>query len=315
MKQALVLGGSGFMGFNLGLRLSNEGWFVRLFDINFPLDRTNYLRDIKTIEVCHGNFFNHKDLDEALKGVDRVFHFISTTVPSTSKENLEVEVETNLLGTVRLLELMRNQNVSEIIYPSSGGTVYGQPREELISEEEKTEPECTYGLGKKLIEEIICYYCKNMGFKYRILRISNPYGDFHKANRRQGVIDAFLANVLNEIPLTIWGTGENIRDFIFIEDVIDAIISLDKTEKWNETYNIGTGKGTSVRKIIEFIKEVTNKNVECIYTGNEYSGVSRNVLDISKINNHAGWYPKYEIREGIERTWNNLLRYSRKLEG
>lgn len=304
MKRALILGGAGFIGSNLGMRLIHEGWQIRLFDINFSLDRFKGLADQYSLQLYRGDFFDSMDLTESLKGISRVYHFISTTVPSTSKENLEVEVETNLLGTVRLLETMRILGIKEIVYPSSGGTVYGNTESNLINEEEKTEPTCTYGLGKLLIEEIIRFYSRNYGLRYQILRISNPYGDNQKIHRRQGVIDAFLANVSSGNPLTVWGTGENVRDFIYIEDVIDAIVALDRDGRWNELYHIGTGRGASVRQIIEIIKEVTGIPLECTYTESEYAGVRRNVLNISKIKKHVGWTPKYEIAEGIREVWN-----------
>lgn len=302
MKRALILGGAGFIGSHVGLRLVDEGWLVRLFDIGFTMKAEK-----QGIELFQGNFFNSNDLDRALEGVKRVYHFVSTTVPSTSKENMEVEVETNLLGSVRLLERMRFLGVSEIVYPSSGGTIYGNVKKVPITEEDKTRPTCSYGFGKLLIENTIRYYSNNYGLQYQILRISNPYGDVKKVNRRQGVIDAFLMNVRNGQSLTIWGTGENVRDFIYIKDLVDATVALDKYGQWNEIYNIGTGKGASVRQIIEIIKEVTGIQVDCTYTENEYSGLSRNVLDISKIQEHVNWSPRYELAEGVKEVWKNLM--------
>ena len=171
--KVLVLGGSGFIGSALVGGLLNQGHQVRVFDRNIEAVRQQF-PDIN--DVVHADFVDVMSLTEAMSGVDMIFHLISTSVPSTSNKNPVHDIESNLVNTVKLLELMRNADVKRIVYLSSGGTVYGTPKSLPITENHPTNPTCSYGIVKLAIEKYLLMYAELYQLDATILRPSNPYG-------------------------------------------------------------------------------------------------------------------------------------------
>jgi UDP-glucose 4-epimerase len=136
-----------------------------------------------------------------------------------------------------------------------------------------------------------------------IVRPSNPYGKGQKSNSKQGLIAVALGKILNNKPIEIWGDGSVIRDYLHINDLCLAIKKIILNESWDKIYNIGSGKGISINKIISIIEEITKKKLEINYLPSSAVDVSINILDISKINSDNGWKPQIELREGIEELW------------
>jgi UDP-glucose 4-epimerase len=300
--KVLILGANGFLGRHVTIWLSARGYRLRLFDLNFR--RKVALPGYSEVETVEGNFMNPSDVERALDGVDIVLHFISTTVPASSINDVTVEIETNITASVKLFELMVEKNVRFIGLPSSGGTVYGDSGLDH-HEEESLRPSCPYGLGKTLLEEIVRFYSEYRSINYQIWRISNPYGDTTKVHRVQGVIDAFLQKVENGEHLSLWGDGSAVRDFIFIDDVVAAIGAMLEQGVKNEVVNIGSGRGHSIREVLEVIRVVVGREFSVDLTDG-YAGVRRAVLDIDKIKRLTGWQPSHSLEEGITETWRRL---------
>lgn len=298
----LVLGAGGFLGRHVAGRLVSLGCKVRLFDLAFP--KLWPTKSIIDAEIFEGNFLNPSDVSRALEGMDMVLHFISTTVPSSSIDNLMTEIDTNVRACAQLLELMVKQGVKSIGYPSSGGTVYAAG-DTAHYEDEPLAPTCPYGLGKLLCEELIKFYHQHRGIDYQIWRLSNPYGDISKQHKQQGAVDAFLKRIAAGQPIALWGQGTAARDFIFIDDVTDAITDLIRRDIKNEVVNIGSGEGTSIKQLIEIIEQVVDYPVK-IEKKDGYTGISRSVLNVEKIKKLSGWSPAYELKEGIAEAWRRL---------
>jgi UDP-glucose 4-epimerase len=300
----LILGANGFLGRHATIWLSAKGYRLRLFDLNFR--RKVALPGQSEVETIGGNFMNPSDVERALDGVDIVLHFISTTVPASSINDVMVEIETNITASVKLLELMAKKNVRFIGFPSSGGTVYGDSRADH-HEGETLRPSCPYGLGKALLEEIIRFYSEYRNINYQIWRIFNPYGDTTKVHRVQGLVDAFLQKVQDGEQLSLWGDGSAVRDFIFIDDVVAAIgVMLEQRVK-NEIVNIGSGRGHSIREVLEVLRVAVGRKFSVEVTDG-YAGVTRAVLNIEKIKRLTGWRPSYSLDEGMAETWRRLMR-------
>jgi UDP-glucose 4-epimerase len=302
--KVLILGANGFLGRHVTIWLSARGYRLRLFDLNFRRKVT--LPGHSEVETVEGNFMNPSDVERTLDGVDIVLHFISTTVPASSINDVVVEIETNITASVKLLELMVEKNVRFIGFPSSGGTVYGDSRIDH-HEGESLRPSCPYGLGKALLEDIVRFYSEYRSINYQIWRISNPYGDTTKVHRVQGVIDAFLQKVEEGEHLSLWGDGSAVRDFIFIDDVVAAIGAMLEKGVKNEVVNIGSGRGYSIREVLEVMRVVVGREFSVDVTDG-YAGVSRAVLDIDKIKRLTGWRPSHSLEEGIAETWRRLTR-------
>jgi len=297
----LVLGANGFLGSHVSAWLAAKGYRLRLFDLRFLRAMPWRSKQVETIE---GNFMNASDLTAALDGVEVVLHFISTTVPASSIDNVSFEVESNVSACARLLELMVKKGVRFIGLPSSGGTVYGDGESDH-KEDEPLKPSCPYALGKVMEETLIRFFSDNRNVNYQIWRISNPYGDATKLHRMQGVIDVFLQKIATGEEINIWGDGSAVRDFIFIDDVVEAVGRLIHLGVKNEIVNIGSGAGITVRDVLEVIKKTVGREFTIRRT-NRYAGVTRSVLNIHKLQKLADWRPGYSLRQGIAEAWRRL---------
>lgn len=295
--KALVIGGRGFLGNHVATALLRDGWDVKILDRN----RTRTIIE-SSVQTVVGNVFDKDALRTACTDVDAVFYFVSHSLPSASPNDLHFELQHSLLALDNVLCTMVELNVKKIVFPSSGGTIYGNVEDRTASEATEPRPLSAYGQGKLLSEEIIQYYGRSHPIQYLILRISNVYGCHSYRKVEQGAVDIFIQNIFHNQPVTIWSRAErSIRDYIFIDDFCDALMALLHRNKCG-IYNIGTGVGTSLMDIIELIERITNRRA-VINNIDKYSGgVARNVLDISKMKEECLWYPKYSLEEGIKQT-------------
>ena len=174
---------------------------------------------LKYVKVYYGDFQNEKDYEIIFKEneIDVIIHLISTTVPSTSNENIIYDIHSNLVNTIKLLNMMRQYQIKNIVFPSSGGTIYGISKK-MHKETDPAKPICSYGVIKMTIEKYLYLYKYLYGINYLILRLSNPYGKYHKSSL-QGLINVVLENILKGETIEIWGDGSVVRDYIHIEDI------------------------------------------------------------------------------------------------
>lgn len=203
-SKVLVLGGQGFLGRHLSEQLLREGATVRIFD-RPGIGGTPNRDDSKRVEVVQGDFVEGHGLSQALHGIDLVYHLVSTTVPSGSNANPIEDVNSNLIGTLRLLDMMRCSGVKRIVYASSGGTVYGNPQSLPVPEAHPLQPISSYGIVKVAIENYLRLHSELNGLTANILRISNPYGMHQNRLGAQGVIATFIRKLMNNESIEIWG--------------------------------------------------------------------------------------------------------------
>lgn len=287
-----ILGAGGFIGNALATYLIGKGHSIKTYDKN------NICR-LGDRHVNHyvGDFSTEDRWTDILLDVDVCYHFISTSLPSTSNENPQLDVEGNILGTIRLLDELKNFNV-KLIFSSSGGTVYGFGSDGLISESESTNPICSYGITKLSIEKYLYLYNVLYGVKSVSLRISNPYGMGQMRNVSQGIIGVFLSKIKKGEKVTIWGDGSIIRDYLYIDDLVSALYSASFYTGNVNVMNVGSGVGTSINNILDVFKEHFN-NIVVEYEPKRLFDVQSNVLNISLIQNELGWKPKVSISNGI----------------
>ncbi len=296
--KALVLGGNGFIGSHVVDKLLAEGHAVRVFDRS-P-ERFRAL--LPSVDYRLATFDDVPALAEALEGIDVVFHLISTTVPSTSNKDLVYDIESNLVGTIRLLELMRDSNSCRIVFLSSGGTVYGIPECSPIPESHPLRPICSYGVVKIAIENYLQMYQHLYGIEYVVLRASNPYGERQGHHGVQGVIGTFMCKTLAGERVEIWGDGSVVRDFIYVSDLAGFCVCAGDSNVIG-TFNVGSGKGHSINDIVATLSSVSGKEIKPIYRSERSYDIPCVVLDITKVKEYFPGKLCTDLLEGIEKTW------------
>ncbi len=303
----LVLGGAGFQGQHLCRRLLAEGGNVRILDREPAHSRSLLLANRGSLEWVEGNLEDPNIVESVLSDVDVVFHLISTTLPKTSNDDPLYDVTSNILPTIRLLELARRKSVRKIIFFSSGGTVYGVSKSAQISEEHPTNPICAYGIHKLAIEKYLHLYYSLYGQNYAVMRIANPYGENQPGRKGQGVIPVFMRKMIHGDPIEIWGNGSVVRDYIYLDDVIDAAISLVEYDGQHKIFNIGSGHGLSLLEVLAEISRVLERNPQVSFKPARPLDVPVNVLDISRAVEELGWRPKTSFSHGISMMGKHLL--------
>lgn len=301
-KKILLLGGCGFIGSHLADVLLNKGYQVILFDRkNINLKNVIHLKG--KIDLIEGDFLNEIDLRKAIKGMDYIVHLVYTTLPFTSIDNIIYDIETNVIGSIKLLNLMRENKNQKIIFISSGGTVYGKAIKLPMDEYHMTNPISSYGITKLVIEKYLFLFKHISNINYLILRLSNLYGERYDIRKSQGIINVFLNKIKNDEDITIYGDGNNIRDYIYIKDFCEAFIRLIDRDINNEILNIGSGIGYSINDVVKNIKEVVNKKFKIKYINDRGIDVGKNILNIDKIRRKINWTPQVKLKDGIKSTW------------
>lgn len=300
----LVLGGNGFIGRHVVAEFVGAGYEVRVFD-RPRQGRISQAGHQSGVESHAGDFLNKADLLRALEGISTVVHLISMTVPQNSFENPVHDVETNLIGTLRLLAAMKEKGVHRILYISSGGAVYGPPFYLPIDENHPTNPIVPYGISKLAIEKYLLMYANTEGLQAISLRVSNPYGPGQRIEKAQGVLTAFLHKTLFGMPLEIWGDGEVRRDFLYVQDVAKAfVLALAYLENGGSkrVFNIGAGQSWSINQLLKIVCKVTGRDPQVIWKPSRRFDTPENVLSHSLAKSEFGWEPQISIHEGVEKT-------------
>lgn len=301
-----VMGGGGFVGSHLSEGLLASGYQVNIFD----RPRSRYLEYLKQqgANIFTGDFLTPGDISRAISKCDVVFHLVSTTVPKTSNDNPLYDVETNILGTLGLLDEARKAQVKKIVFASSGGTVYGIPQELPVKESHPTEPISSYGINKLAIEKFLHLYWILYGLDYCILRVANAYGERQPVTESQGVISAFLDKALKHDELVVWGDGSVMRDYIYVGDIVNALLKAANYDGKPKIFNIGAGQGHSLNDVVGIIQQIVGRPLQTKYLPGRLFDVPVNVLDISRAKTYLNWQPITGLLEGISRTYEYMLR-------
>jgi len=299
--RALVIGGNGFIGSGLVGRLRAESLSVRVLDLGVPRTDVSW----EGVEFVQGSLADVSLLPQVLAGVDVVYHLASTTVPSTSNLNPAADVQGNLVATLGLLQAMRAAAVRRIVYFSSGGTVYGNTDAVAVAESQPLHPVSSYGVVKVAIENYLHMYRELGDIEPIVLRPSNPFGPRQSTAGVQGAVGTFLSLAARGEPIRIWGDGEVVRDYIFIDDLVE-LAARAGLASGTGTYNVGSGTGHSLNQLCAVIAQVTGRSLEIDYSPSRPFDVKRIVLDITAARSAFAWQPRVLLAEGIERTWRSF---------
>jgi UDP-glucose 4-epimerase len=297
--RVLVLGGSGFLGSHIVDRFLEDKHDVWVYDL-YP---ERFRRSPKGIKFVTGDFGNVGALDELIStGFDAVIHCVSTTTPKSSNESPEFDIQSNVIGTLYLLDICVKHKVGKLVFLSSGGTVYGNIGDcKLVAESHAVRPMCSYGVSKLTIEHYLDVYKHLRGLDYVGLRLSNPYGERQSPLRALGALTVFLHRILKRQNVEIWGDGSVTRDFIYVGDVANAVY-LATTKSVSGIFNVGTGTGLSLREILTHISNVVGIEPSVNWLASRSFDVPRIVLDASKLRSETDWHAKTSLEDGIALT-------------
>ncbi len=253
-------------------------------------------------------FHGAADFKTLLAGQEMVFHLISTNNPASSNRNIGTDIADNILISANVLEACAANHVRKVIFISSGGTIYGDKAVCPIKENALTNPINTYGIQKLTIEKLFYLYHHTHGLDYSIIRLANPYGPHQRPNGKLGVVTTFIYKALKNQVLTVYGDGSVIRDYIYIDDAVDGIITVANNEREERVFNLGSGKGTSVNQVITIIQQTLGSKVAVKYIANRSVDVPSNVLDITKYQTAFGAQRLVTLEKGIQLTSDYLKR-------
>lgn len=299
MKKYLIIGGAGFIGSHLSEALSKKGHKVAVID-NFSTGA--FAKNNHKIKTYKTNVDNLNEVEDVFskEKPDFVFHLAGAiNLRRSDKDPLFVKDMNFLARTKIVLDVCRDFNVKKLIFISSGGAIYENAKIIPTPEDYLVHPASLYGLSNLVIEKYIQIYCDKHNLNFVIPRLSNVYGP---RQWKSGVIPSIIINLLGKKPPVIFGRGDQTRDFIYIDDVVEALIIL--AEKGNkEIYNVGTDEETSLKKIFELVKgNLKLEKIGFATLSPMMDQLDRSALSIEKIKEEFGWRPKTSIKEGLAKT-------------
>lgn len=296
--ECLVLGAGGFIGTNLCRALSAAGGSVHGYG-----RAPTFSAALPPIRWTAAEFSDHARLAAALEGVCTVFHLLGASFPADAERDPAEDLRTNVAASIDLIALCRAAGVRRIVFISSGGTVYGVPRCLPISETHPTDPISAYGIHKLLVEKHLGLQAYRHGLQVVVLRVANPYGPFQIPDRGQGLIAALIRRRLSGRPVEVWGDGRVVRDFLHVDDLVDAMLRAVSYEGPHSVLNVGSGIGRSVLEVIASVNDVLGTgNAEILYRPGRAVDVPANVLDVSLIQRELGWVAQTEWMQGLRGT-------------
>lgn len=303
MKTILILGGYGFLGTNIMKYI--DAHYASMYRVIVFDKFERHLGGVKfnCVTKTYAGDFSDKDLLERIfteNTIDLVIHALSTTVPVDSL-NARFDVESNLLPTLDILNLMVKHKVLNIVYLSSGGAIYGNAAHHAHKETDDVFPVSSYGVVKLAIEKYLMQYSELYGLQPLIIRLSNPYGPYHYS-MKQGVCNVAMTTALQQKSMTIWGDGTGSKDYIYVEDYVRILFLLLEKHVCGEVVNIGSGDLHTVNEIVEMIRTFV-PNFRWEHADKQQFDVNHFELDTSKLKSLIGAFDFTSFAEGMQRTY------------
>ncbi len=295
----LVTGGAGFVGSHLVDRLLNEGHEAVIID-DLSTGKKEYINP-------QARFYKVDICDEKLEDIfkeekfDYVFHLAAQADVRVSIYNPKLDNKINVLGSLNVFENAFKNKVKKIVFFSTGGAIYGNVSEPA-HEESLPNPDSPYAVNKYSAEKLLKIFSKIHNVDYIILRPANIYGPRQYKGCDGAAIATFTSNVLNGIENKIYGDGLQTRDFIFVEDVINLSQKAMHSEK-KGVFNVSTGQKSAILDVIKIIGKVFGKEVKYRFEPERPGEVRNSVLDASKARQELNWEPKYNLEEGLKKTF------------
>lgn len=306
-RRCILLGGGGFIGTNLCRKLVAENAEVIVVSPHVISRKA-----LMSAEWICASLEDIEKIGALIQPGDFIFHMVSTTLPTTSNENPIADISNNVLPTLRLLEVLRHKQIAKLIFLSSGGTVYGKEVPMPTPEEASNGPICSYGIQKLTIEKYLALYKHLYGLDSVTLRIANPFGAYQRGGS-QGLVATIIHKAIMNQPITIWGDGSVVRDYIYVTDLVTAIIraALLCNSNAPNIFNIGSGVGRSIQNILVTVQAIHNQPLNVAYEKGRAVDVPVSILDITRAQIHLDWMPIKKWEKALAETYEWVLQTDR----
>lgn len=296
--RVVITGGAGFIGDAVAAALREAGHAVVVADTAQRLARID-----AAAHGCEALAFDFsRDAPPAglFQDAAALVHLGCTTHPSHSMDAMAFDATSNIGPSIRLFEAARDAGVGRVVFASSGGTVYGAPSSLPVNEDAPTHPLSAYGVSKLAIEH---YLSLIPGVRGISLRVGNPYGPGQLQGAAVGVVARYLTCVARSEPLEIWGDGSTVRDYVAIADVARAFVCAVTGDLPAGPYNVGSGVGTSLGKVIEAVFTAAQREVPVVQRPARNYDVPAIVLDCSRFSDCSGWHADTSFQVGVDALW------------
>jgi UDP-glucose 4-epimerase len=297
--KVLVTGGAGFIGSHLVDRLIQEGHEVVVVDNLSTGKRRNLNRAARFFKIDIQSWRLERVFRNERPNV--VMHLAAQMDVRKSVEDPVFDAQVNVLGTLNVLQQAVRHGVRKVVFSSSGGAIYGEQEIYPAPESHVTRPLSPYGISKLCGEQYLSYYQRVSGLQMVNLRYANVYGPRQDPDGEAGVVAIFIQKLLNNEQAIVYGNGRQTRDFIYVEDVVEANLAVMGQETQG-TYNVGTGEETSINDVLRILVGHTNSTCKELHGPAKHGEQVRSVIDSSKIRQELSWEPRTELNEGLKRT-------------
>ena len=294
--RAAVTGGAGFIGSHVVDALVERGDEVHVVD-NLATGRRENLNPGATL--------HEQDIRDSLGSLfdefepELVVHLAAQADVGTSVEQPVLDAQVNVLGTLNVLEASRPHG-AQVVFSSTGGAIYGEC-ERPAREDDERRPLSPYGTAKLAAEEYLATWNRLHGTRHVALRFANVYGPRQLAKLEGGVVAIFTDRLRAGEPVTIFGDGEQTRDYVYVGDVVRAVLAAIGRD--GGVYNVGTGAETSVNELFEQCRRVAGVDADASHAAARAGDVLHSVLDVSRSERELGWRPETPLAEGLRLTW------------
>ncbi len=294
-----ITGGAGFLGSHLTQFLIDQGHIVTIFD-NFTNSNSKIFLNDDKVKLIEGDIINYSKLSKSMNDIELVIHLAAQISVKDSLKNPKNTIKINVDGTQNLLKSCIENKITNFIAASSAA-IFGDQSVMPLTEKSSKNPISPYGKSKLLMEEKILEFSKQNNFNSIILRFFNLYG-LGQSIQYAGVITKFLENIKNNSNLMIYGTGEQTRDFIHVDDAISTFDLAIKNinQKIGEIYNVGSGQSITILELAQSILQISKKNLKIIHKPELDGDIIQSLTSIEHIATDMGFTPKISLEKGLK---------------
>lgn len=304
--RCLVTGGAGFIGSNVVRLLLERGHAVTVLD-NVSTGYASNLDPYPDAELVRGDIRDAEAVQKTMSGKDAVFHLAASVGNKKSIDEPIYDASHNVLGTINVLEAMRAHDVGTVVYSSSAG-IFGEPQYEPVDEKHPVEPDSPYGATKLCGEKLVLSYMKLYGIKAAALRYFNVYGENQRFDAYGNVIPIFASRIARGEPITIFGDGEQTRDFIDVRDVAAANVAAAENPEASGAFNVGTGSRITINRLVEHLREVTGEPVEAAHGPERPGDVRHCTAETTRLREVLGVSPGTDVPGNLKRYYEWMVR-------